>query len=204
MNALLQQGNTEHANNVKIQLALVLYDIKEVINKTAGLKESRAIEKIKSNPKYFYSYAKSLSKIKSCIRNSSRLFSATLTTQTSKNLIFRFPISAHQCLMIILFLPMKISLRLLVRYLPILLLGLMVSQQFYWRIVALNCALQLGWFGLSHSAVVLSLSSISKHMLLHSTRRVIRRQQLIIVLLLLHLISLRYTREFSVIIWSNS
>jgi len=30
-------------------------------------KESKALEKIKTNPKYFYSYAKSLSKIKSSI-----------------------------------------------------------------------------------------------------------------------------------------
>ena len=66
-NALLQFGKIEHAHNVKIQLALVHYDIKEEINKRIDEKESKAIEKIKSNSKYFYSYAKQLAKVKSSI-----------------------------------------------------------------------------------------------------------------------------------------
>ena len=59
LNALLEFGYQEHANNIKIQLALVHYNIKEVINKSMNQKESKAIEKIKSNPKYFYCYNES-------------------------------------------------------------------------------------------------------------------------------------------------
>ena len=67
MNALIDSGNILHANNVKLQLALVCYDIKENINKNKSWKESKAVEKIRSNSKYFYSYAKNLSQIKSTI-----------------------------------------------------------------------------------------------------------------------------------------
>ena len=55
-------GNTVHANNIKLQLALVHYDIKDQINTNKSREESKAIEKIKSNSKYFYNYAKRLSK----------------------------------------------------------------------------------------------------------------------------------------------
>ena len=60
-------GNPSHITNVKNKLALVQYDIKDAINKDLERKECKAVEKIKSNPKYFYSYAKSLSKTKSSI-----------------------------------------------------------------------------------------------------------------------------------------
>ena len=57
MNALQRSGNTVHANNIKLQLALVHYDIKDQINTNKSQEEFKAIEKIKSNSKYFYSYA---------------------------------------------------------------------------------------------------------------------------------------------------
>ena len=56
MNTLLRSGNTVHANNIKLQLALVHYDIKDQINTNKSQEEFKAIEKIKSNIKYLYSY----------------------------------------------------------------------------------------------------------------------------------------------------
>ena len=56
-----------YANNIKLQLALVHYDIRDQINTNKSQEESKAVEKIKSNSKYFYSYAKRMSKIKSSI-----------------------------------------------------------------------------------------------------------------------------------------
>ena len=56
MNALLRSGNT--VCMLTMQLALVHYDIKDQINTNKSQEESKAIEKIKSNSKYFYSYAK--------------------------------------------------------------------------------------------------------------------------------------------------
>ena len=67
MNALLRSGNTVHANITKLQLALVHYDIRDQINTNKSQEESKAVEKIKSSSKYFYSYAKRMSKIKSSI-----------------------------------------------------------------------------------------------------------------------------------------
>ena len=66
-NALKSQGLLEQANSVKAKLSLVYYDIKEATNKSMNDKELRAIQKIKENSKYFYSYAQSLSRIKSSI-----------------------------------------------------------------------------------------------------------------------------------------
>ena len=43
------------------------YDNKEAINKDLDYKEAKAIEKIRSNPKFFYSYAKQFSHTKSVI-----------------------------------------------------------------------------------------------------------------------------------------
>ena len=65
--AVLKFGNPVHAKNLKIKLALVCYDIKEAINKDLDRKEAKAIEKIRSNPKFFFSYAKQFSHTKSTI-----------------------------------------------------------------------------------------------------------------------------------------
>ena len=46
-------------------MALLAYNTKEAINHS--LREQRAVQKIKSNPKVFYSYAKSFSAVKSSI-----------------------------------------------------------------------------------------------------------------------------------------
>ena len=64
---LAMNGNPVHIRNVKDKLALICYDIKDAFHNEMDKKESKALEKIKTNPKYFYSYAKSLSKIKSSI-----------------------------------------------------------------------------------------------------------------------------------------
>ena len=60
-------GNPEHTQALALKLALVHYEIKESINNELDLKEKKAISKIKDKPKYFYSYAKSLSKTRSSI-----------------------------------------------------------------------------------------------------------------------------------------
>ena len=65
--AVSKHGNPEHAKNLKKQLALLCYDIKEAITNGLEQKEVRAITKIKSNPKYFFSYAKMASHVKSSI-----------------------------------------------------------------------------------------------------------------------------------------
>ena len=68
LNALQNNnGHPAHIKSLKTDLALVHYDIKEAINKNLDFKEQKAVSKIKSNPKYFYSYAMSLSKTKSSI-----------------------------------------------------------------------------------------------------------------------------------------
>ena len=48
-------------------MALLAYNTKEAINHSLDLREQRAVQKIKSNPKVFYSYAKSFSAVKSSI-----------------------------------------------------------------------------------------------------------------------------------------
>jgi hypothetical protein len=60
-------GDATHIANVRTKLALICYDIKEAFNEQMDKKERNAVEKIKTNPKYFYSYAKSLSKVKSTV-----------------------------------------------------------------------------------------------------------------------------------------
>ena len=57
----------EHLKSVRDKLALVCYDMKEVINRNYEQKELAAVKRIKSNPKFFYSYAKSKSQVKSSI-----------------------------------------------------------------------------------------------------------------------------------------
>jgi len=58
--------------------------MKEAFNKKLQRQESGAVEKIKSNPKFFYSYAKSLSKVKSSI---SMLFNSREEIMTDPKLI---------------------------------------------------------------------------------------------------------------------
>jgi hypothetical protein len=68
LNALKEcNGNPDHIQNVQNQLALIFYEIKEAINLSLDLREKNAVQKIKCNPKTFYSYAKSFSSIKSTI-----------------------------------------------------------------------------------------------------------------------------------------
>ena len=57
----------DQIRNVKNSVALLRYDIMCAHNKKIDEREIRALEKIKANPKFFYSYAKSLSKILSSI-----------------------------------------------------------------------------------------------------------------------------------------
>jgi len=68
VNALVDSdAHPDHIRNVRNKVALLQYDIRCAHTKKLDEKENRAVEKIKSNPKFFYSYAKSLSKIKSNI-----------------------------------------------------------------------------------------------------------------------------------------
>ena len=67
LSAVSQRGSILQAESIKAQLALLHYDMKDAICKNLDQKESKAVGRIKSNPKYFYSYAKSLSKVKSSI-----------------------------------------------------------------------------------------------------------------------------------------
>ena len=68
-NALLSKShsNPEHVAALQSKLALICYEIKDKINKSLDRKEALALSRIKANPKYFFSYAKSLSKVKSSI-----------------------------------------------------------------------------------------------------------------------------------------
>ncbi|MCP4262929.1 MAG: hypothetical protein GY774_36275, partial [Planctomycetes bacterium] len=68
LNALIaNQGEPSHIRNVQNSLALVHYDIKEIYHKEKDRREQNAVERIKTNPKFFYSFAKSLSKVKASI-----------------------------------------------------------------------------------------------------------------------------------------
>ena len=60
-------GNTQRIQCLKSSIALLCFKIKEQIDNRLDLQEHRAVDKIKSNPKFFYSYAKSFSQIKSSI-----------------------------------------------------------------------------------------------------------------------------------------
>ena len=55
----------QHAKELENQIALICYEIKEAINQHIDKKEQKAVSKIKSNPKFFFSYAKSFSQTKS-------------------------------------------------------------------------------------------------------------------------------------------
>ena len=66
-NALVSKGMDSQAATVKQKLSLIHYDIKEAFNKASIDKEQSAVKRIKENSKFFFSYAKSLSKVKSTI-----------------------------------------------------------------------------------------------------------------------------------------
>ena len=67
LSAVTQRGNIQQTQFVEDQLALLHYDMKDAICKNLDQKEMKAVNRIKSNPKYFFSYASSLSKVKSSI-----------------------------------------------------------------------------------------------------------------------------------------
>ena len=60
-------GDTNRINELENEIGLVSYEIKEAIVHHLEQGERRAVERIKTNPKYFYSYAKSFSKVKHTI-----------------------------------------------------------------------------------------------------------------------------------------
>ena len=79
-NALLSKSdyNPENVAALQSKLALICHEIKDEINKSLDRKEALAVSRIKANPKYFFSNAKSLSKLKSnismlFINNSSKM-----------------------------------------------------------------------------------------------------------------------------------
>ena len=58
-------------DSLKRKIALIHVEIRDAINNDLQYREAQAVEKVRSNPKYFYSYAKKFSKQK---RNISMLF----------------------------------------------------------------------------------------------------------------------------------
>ena len=68
LEALIKSNaSPDHIKEVSNKVALLQYDIRCAHIRNLEEKESRAVEKIKCNPKFFYSYAKSLSQIRSSI-----------------------------------------------------------------------------------------------------------------------------------------
>ena len=65
----LKTSNPASSNIVKLEseVNLVAYQIKDVIINQLNEKENRAVSTIKTNPKFFYSYAKRLAKCKSTV-----------------------------------------------------------------------------------------------------------------------------------------
>ena len=65
----LEQSNGDpgRISQIKNDIALICYEIKEAIVKRLDQREKNAVSKIKANPKFFYSYAKSFSQTKSSI-----------------------------------------------------------------------------------------------------------------------------------------
>ena len=57
-------GDNARIKKLEDEIGLVSYEIKEAIVNHLEQGERRAVERIKSNPKYFFSYAKSFSKVK--------------------------------------------------------------------------------------------------------------------------------------------
>ena len=74
-------GNVSRVEAINQEIALLCCKIREEIHLNLDQKEQRAISKIKLNPKYFYSYAKSFSRIKSSI---SMLFDESNNVETDK------------------------------------------------------------------------------------------------------------------------
>ena len=60
-------GDCAHIRALEDQIAGVCFDIKEAIVQHLDSRENTALQKIKSNPKFFFSYAKSFSKVKTYI-----------------------------------------------------------------------------------------------------------------------------------------
>ena len=56
-------NDLDRIKKLEDEIGLVTYEIKEAIVHHLDHGEKRAVEKIKANPKYFYSYAKSFSKV---------------------------------------------------------------------------------------------------------------------------------------------
>ena len=63
LSAVLCRGQLIHARSLQNKLALIHYDIKDAICKEQEKREQNAVERIKSNQKFFYSYAKSFHKL---------------------------------------------------------------------------------------------------------------------------------------------
>ena len=60
-------GDTARIKELEDEIGLVSYEIKEAIIHHLEQGERKAVEKIKANPKYFFSYAKTFSKVKHSI-----------------------------------------------------------------------------------------------------------------------------------------
>ena len=65
----LQQNNPGSANLPKLieEVSILSYDIQDMITGELNAREVKAVDTIKKNPKYFYSYAKRFSKTKSTV-----------------------------------------------------------------------------------------------------------------------------------------
>jgi hypothetical protein len=64
LSAAIYGGDQQRIQNLKDDIALICYEIKEAIVHHLDQKEQKAVTKIKTNPKFFYSYAKSFSQSK--------------------------------------------------------------------------------------------------------------------------------------------
>ena len=62
--ALKECGSTEQARQVNEELGLLNYQTREAILEGITRREQKAVQKIRDNPKYFYSYTKSFAKSK--------------------------------------------------------------------------------------------------------------------------------------------
>ena len=67
LSAAMCAGDANRIKELENEIGLVSYEIKEAIVHHLEQGERRAVERIKTNPKYFYSYAKSFSKVKHTI-----------------------------------------------------------------------------------------------------------------------------------------
>ena len=62
-------GDLRRIKELEDAIGLISFDIKEAVQNHFDQKERRVVERIKTNPKYFFSYAKSFSKVKENISN---------------------------------------------------------------------------------------------------------------------------------------